>query len=575
MTQFEHEWQDLATGLEQLQTVYLGYEEDLEDLAFDMRNRALGKESPLRLNIDGARLRINQREEEVTMIEQVAQFIHILYEKLGDADKASVNGELMERVAAIASNIRTGIRDRIEPLVPEIGKLRWRDVNVEIVRIKHAFRGEQLGAGMTKLRQIIHRRELGQEDYTLEHEDIHLDIKKEDSDEVMLQKLATFSRAIQRKCDEKFPEPMEREVEQFPSSAVYWTEVATGFMQLKEQFRGSDLGAEFSSLKNLIDSERIKEAGYHIETEWATLQIEPDTPYYQMADQIAEFVEIVQKGNPDKFPEPFTVAEAKKALDAQKFHWRDAIAAIDHLQSSAYPANEYPALQELKARMEAGTLGVDSDMAIYIGPIRLNIKKTNSDTDIQHKVAVFIGELKQVVPDEKTSTTEPLDPKLDQTFWRDIEAALISLEDVYGTNKTFRKLVFFIKEGILGANDFTANVGGHTLEIKSTDSDLEMRDKLNTFIRELNEGRIVELDRKAMERIQELERNQIELEEEYRRQTQRARLEFEEQRQTARRVTEQKEQSIEQLENELRRVRMRPTPAPRPAPVRPVRSYSG
>jgi len=407
-------------------------------------------------------LAVSRNEKEISMLGKVEAFIHAL------------EGATPQTASTVAQ-----VADVVEPLTEGKKETYWRDVTVGIITLKHVFENTPFGEEMAKLRQLIHDGEMGKEDYSAEFENISLEIKQGDSDDIMLGKLTQFIKAIKRKHESKFkPTPPREGIEEPKDRKKIWAEILAGLVAIKKAFKGTNFGTDVAKIKDLIDDYKIGyEFEYSLDTEWGiSLKIDKGEDLDNMVKKLAEFIEAVQKANPDRFDETeaFSADKVVEQKEARKIYWQDVIAGLDVLQKT-YTAKEYPAIQALREMIENNELAMGNSLLMNVGPIILDVKKTDNDKAIKNKIAVFIGELKQIAPSTEVLT---------ETYWRDILAQLHGMEDSYGDNPDYQMLIMTIEMGTLATvRDFQISIDGVELEITIKDTDQIIKEKLSEFIK--------------------------------------------------------------------------------------------
>lgn len=359
--------------------------------------------------------------------------------------------------------------------------------------------------------------------------------------------------------------------------SIYWRDVNAEIELLANAFKGTENEAFLRDLRKKSHKRQLGKEDLNIVIGEDTLQIWEDDAEGKILLKLAKFVEAVKRHN-QGVSKP-AVAKKKEAIDP--IYWRDVIAGIDSL-IDAYPDEDFKTVEGLRDMLQKGEIGRESRLLLSVGSIFLNILETDDEEVMLEKIAVFIGELKQVASATKKGAEPALDPELDRTYWRDIDAALEELEPAYHTNAQFKILRLSIKKGTLGTvKNFKATIGGATLEIKQSDTDVQMRDKLSKFVRELSDSGRVKINDEVRkqhteleQRYTELERSHMDLESRYRD----ASSDMHKKDKTIRRLEDkssQYEDEIRRLRTELDDERTRTSRAASSSSRSTSRSYSG
>lgn len=436
-----------------------------------IENDDVGKKA-LVINVAGQRLQLNKKDKAEAAYRKINEFVKAVRTAKGAADT-----EAAHAAAAPAAEVATAAEGAIEAIVPEVGKLRWRDVNAEIELLANAVKGAKDETALRDIRKLSHKRQLGKADYSVVVSGISLQLWEDDKDDEVLIKLARFVKAI-------------------------------------------------------------KEANKTIAKPTAT--------------------------------------KAKEGIDP--LYWRDVIAGIDGLIAT-YPDEDYSSLVKLREMLQKGEIGRDSRLLLNIGPVFLNILEKDDEETMLEKFAVFIGELKQTADIVKSGKEKPLDPELEKTYWRDILGALQELEGAYADNQQFKLLKLSIEKGILGTvKNFKATIDGRTLDIRQSDTDAEMRDKLSKFVRELSQGGVVKINEDVRKKYTKLEQAHNKLKDEKKDLQSRYEDMTSDMRQrdtNIRRLSDENaryQEEIRRLQMEVQRAKAASAPAPAP---RSYRTYSG
>jgi hypothetical protein len=306
-----------------------------------------------------------------------------------------------------------------------------------------------------------------------------------------------------------------------------WRDVNTEIEKLANAFALAGKPQDEAKLRELRKKSHKRQLGkedYSIVVGGEGLQLFDDDSDDKVLVKLTKFVSAVRKNNPELENKIVTAAPAeKKDDDIEPIFWRDVVAGIDAL-IKAYPDEDFSAVADLRDSLQRGEIGAHDRLLLSVGTIYLNIKKADDPAMMKEKIAVFIGELKQVASMGKKGKEKALDPALSKTYWRDILGAMKELEAAYGQNPQFKLLKLSIEKGILGTvKNFHATIGGVTLDIQQSDTDLEMQDKLTKFIRELTtEGQVKISDdvrrdfAKLEQEYHELEKQKQDLDSRYR-----------------------------------------------------------
>lgn len=350
-----------------------------------------------------------------------------------------------------------------------------------------------------------------------------------------------------------------------------WRDVNAEIVALAQAFKGTP---DELALRNIREASHKRELGksdvnFHICGRY--VRIAKGDSDDIILTKLSRFVGEVKAERTDLFPSKPAQPEQASA-NAEALFWRDVIAGIDGLVRD-YPDKDFQSLYALRTMIENGEVGVGMHLLMTINNVHLWIQKKDDDATIKDKIAVFIGELKQIASSDKKTKEAPLDPNLNQTYWRDIEAALTALEPAFGDDSSFKLLLVSVKKGILGTvRNFHAVIGGETLDIKQSDSDTDMKDKLSVFIRNLSAGGQVKLNEEVRRKFHDLEKKYSNLEKQN--------LDLESRYKKAGGDLHQKGAEIIRLEDQVRKLqaelqRARTAPPPPPPSQSTYRSYSG
>jgi hypothetical protein len=449
----------------------------LDELASLIEEGHLGGK-PFRAQVGDVSLILVRRDGEAPAQDKVKAFLDAL--SLTEAPEFD-EGEV-PAVDRKARGVERRAEDAITPLVPGregLGKTLWRDVNVEVVKIAHAFAGTEVGDQMRALRKKSHRRQIGQQDEEIVIGDDVLELWDDDDDAEALAKLARF-------------------------------------------------------------------------------------------------VKDVQDHNPDRFKSIPVAPVAVSSNEIPPLFWRDVLSGLDGLVT-AYPDDDFSALEGLREMMEKGEIGVDEHLYIQVGSVQLWIKTVDDAEAMKQKIAVFIGELKQIASmgsADETSKEPPLDPAMEATYWRDIEGALVSLDGTFGDNRDFKILKMSVERGILGTTRrFKAIIGGVPLDISPSDTDTQMKDKVTEFIRKLHKSGEIQIDAETRKKYTRMEEDYRQVEtqnNDLRTRIREDRDVWEGQIRKLRNDQSDYEDEIRRLNDRINQLQARSTPQPRT-----VRTYSG
>jgi hypothetical protein len=472
---------------------YPDYENDLNDLKFYIEQDMLGNGQAFLLRIWNDRLQIGRNEQDKgAMKEKLLTFFRTVL------PEPKTNGVLWW-IQALTQDVWEWM------IIPTKDRLYWRDVTVYIVMMKQIFsRNKTFVDQLTNLRKLIHNDELGKSEYTIGHDDTSLEIKKWDPEHEMLVKLSLFIRTLEQKHMSEFnkyrAQNSSRWIEDPKDRQRIWSDILAGLVSLKKTYKWTDFWVEIATLKDLIDGYQL---GYHIGVEITApngqeLSIRKWESLDKIVEKMVTFISEVQKSDTKNYPNG-PVLQGEKSIESKeeaKFYWTDTIAGLDHLQKK-FSVNEYPSLQSLKEMIELGELGVWSNILISVWPIHLHIKKADNDKAIKNKIAIFIGELKQLA-----STIES--DGIDEIYWRDIVGQLRGMEDAYGEYSDYQLLIMSIEAGTLGTvRDFKTVIDWVSLSIVVTDSDKILKEKLQKFIDDLKTQKKTKVDEKIVKRTQE------------------------------------------------------------------------
>lgn len=498
--------ESILSSLDELAKKYPDYKNDIEDLKFDFEEKQLWYWKALQLRIWEEVLRVKRNETEEELLKKLETFLNALLKDEVRETIVSVQDEAWDLTQIALAEWRK--------------KTYWRDITPVIIKVKYAFAWEKLFDDMSDLREKIHNQTLWQEDFFVEYWWIILDIKAWDDSNTMLDKLAIFFKNLIDKNKEKFEalKTIDTQSKDFNKERKKaWAVIFASFNNFRWKFKWTKLSLKISELRDLIDTSMIWiETWFEINEDWVLLDIKKWDHPDIVVEKILNFIEKVQKKYPEKFDKKEIINAEKvvASMEEDKTYWRDVIAWIDILQRN-YPKDEYPVLQKLKEMIEANKIWVWTNLFFNIGWAILEIDTTDSEKNIKSKISVFIWILKQIVDQENEKN------KLDQVFWRDIEATLKSLEDVYWKNTDFQMLIMLIESWVLWTvKDFNANIERVSINIFPSDSDSDIKKKLLKFIDWLKDQKKVVIDNKevveARRKIAELERWMQELSDRYR-----------------------------------------------------------
>lgn len=231
-----------------------------------------------------------------------------------------------------------------------------------------------------------------------------------------------------------------------------WRDVNTEIEKLANAFALAGKPDEEARLRDLRKKSHKRQLGkedYNLvigEDTFQTFDDDSDDSDDTILIKLARFVTAVRKNNPDLGNKIVNATPAEKKDDIEPIFWRDVIAGIDAL-IKAYPDEDFSAVADLRDSLQRGEIGRHGRLLLSVGAVHLNIKKADDSEMMKEKIAVFIGELKQVASTGKAGKEKPLDPALSKTYWRDILGAMKELEGAYGQNPQFKLLRISIEKG--------------------------------------------------------------------------------------------------------------------------------
>lgn len=497
---------NIIGSLEILIEKYPDYKNDIEDLIFHIEEKQLGNWQALLLRIWESVLRVKRNESEWEMLTKLETFL----DELLQDDVSKTQKEVKEK--AIDS---TSIS-----LVEWKNKTYWRDITPVVIQAKHVFVWEKISDEMSELRQLIHDWTLWKKDYSISYKELKLEINKWDSDEIVLEKLAIFLKKLSTTYKDKFdilskPDLDWKDFNKDRKKA--WAVIFSSFNDFRWKFKWEALGYHISELRDLIDNYMLwRNTWYSINQDWVVLDIQKWANLDTIVEKILVFIENIQTKYPEKFDKK-EIIDAKSVIknkEEEKVYWRDVVAWVDILQKK-YTKADYPILEKLKEMMENGKLWHWTSLYFNIGPAILEIEPTDSEKAVKNKVSVFIWILKQISDQEDEKN------KLNDTYWRDIEATLKWYEDIYWNNLDYQMLIMLIESWTLWTvKDFKAEIEWVEIKIVPSDSDAMIKQKLVDFINWLKNQKNSFINNKkftdAKKKIQELEENMVEIDNRYR-----------------------------------------------------------
>jgi hypothetical protein len=477
------------------------------------------------------------------------------------------------------------LEDKKIGLTGRIGKLmsKFSDDSIQdkLDGLNFAIDQDQLGSGHPK------RISIG---------GVKLEISAKDEQGEALDKVDAFLKALEEKvaADEKDSgKPVRKGAADVAADAeavvaplvpekarTEWRDVNVEIVKIAKAFEGTKFGDLMKELRKMSHKKEIGKEDINIQFGEDVLEIWADDSDPKILLKLAKFVKDLKRHNSEKFPAvsaKTTVPETKKEEEKDPIFWRDVISGIDGLLK-AYPDEEFPALSQLREMLENGEVGKGMHLFLTVGDVHLWIKQKDEDEEIKEKIAVFIGELKQVASNNDKEKSKPLDSAADKTYWRDILGALEELQDAYGVDKNFKLLKLSIEKGTLGTvKSFHAVIDGVTLDIIQSDTDTEMKDKISDFIRKLTKTGEVKIKDVVRIQLKEAEKEYRDLQSKHMDLENRYNEQFEEMKQRADQIRRLKnentryERTVEDLQEKLRDAKTRIAPAPRTT----TRSYSG
>lgn len=501
----EERTKNILLDLDKLKDKFPDYINDIEDLIFDFEEKQLWYSKALQLRIWETVLRIRRSEKEDDLLKKLEDFLEAL---------------LKDEVEEVVDSTKQDSQDLTHIALAEWRKRTyWRDITPVIIKVKYAFEWEKLFDDMNVLREKIHNQTLWQQDFSITHWGLTLDIKQWDDSPTMLDKLAIFFKKLINSNTQKFEaiKTIDTSTKDFNKERKKARAVIFAcFNDFRWKFKWSDFGLKIAELRDLINASLIwVQTWFKIKEDWISLNIKKWDHPDIVVEKILKFIEEIQKKNPKKFEEKELIdsKEVLTTMEEDKTYWRDIIAWIDILQRN-YPAKDYPVLDKLKQMLEANKLWEWTNLFFNIWWVILEIDQTDSEKNIKSKISIFIWILKQIADQEEEKN------KLDKVFWRDIEATLKSFEEVYWTNTDFQMLLMSIESWILWTvKDFTWDVQWVIINIYPSDSDSEIKQKLLKFIEWLkNQKKVVVNNQEIIEarkKIAELEKWMQELSDRY------------------------------------------------------------
>ncbi|KKP38656.1 MAG: hypothetical protein UR28_C0014G0003 [Candidatus Peregrinibacteria bacterium GW2011_GWF2_33_10] len=453
---------------------------------------------------------------------------------------------------------REALQTVVKPLIEGKEKTYWRDIVAQITLLKQLLREDPCYSGLSELRELIHKKELGKSDFVFEHESVKLNINSGDSDDSIIGKLVKFIKEMKVLHQDDFDTKIKvREaVGDNKDRGRVWNTITAGLIAIKKQFSGTTTSSQVAELLDLIDQNMLGlVVPFAINTEKAVnLNIQRGESLDSILIKLLRFVSDFQALHKDKFDTIIDFDQAMEEIEAEKKYWTDILAALDNVQS-IFPVSLYPGLQAMKEMIENNELGVAQSLVLDIGPVHLIIDKKDSDKLMKRKILFFVGQLKQLASEEE-------EQKLDDIYWRDIEAQLKAMRGHYGDNIDYNMLIDCIETGILGVErSVYIDVDGAILDVYPADSDRKLREKLKDFINKLSRQVNIdeEIEKKVKERIKQIEENAIKKEEEFREKIKQKEIEIS---QFQAQVT-QEAAEIKQLKDEVRQLRGTTSPSSR------------
>lgn len=534
---------EALSWLQKLKWLFAEFSEDIDALIFYIENDNLGNNQAFLLSIAGEHLSLEKDTPEKEK----------MYRSILDFSEKILKKQEKNRVAEEKKSIGTLIHLIAQNPLVHKENLRFRDISVILVALKHIFPEDSVFTDwITKIRTLIHKRRLGTQDVSLWFEDISLDIKVWMGDGEMLLELFHFAHKIYGKYPRKFREYLERsrkiKEDEPKDRQEIWSIILATMTDFKQKFHGSPFGARIAELKDTIQSYNLLQNDYPLQSPWGVhLDIKKEDTLDEVVEKLVLFLAWIQEKNTERFPKETRIRsqEVIASKEKEKVYWRDILAGLDFIQSSKYNPKEYPELQQFREIVEDGKLGEWLLISLEVDGAKLYITKFDSEKRMKNKVLEFMWELKV-----RASVGEDMGSQ--KIFWKDILLQLKAMEEAYGSYADYQLLVMSIESKTLGiVKDFSTIIDGIALEIFPTDSDKTIREKLEKFVQELKEHKKIKIDENAMQRMRErLEQAQRE-QEELRKKYDKLLYDQEDLKKKTGDKMKQQEKKIKQLEDEL------------------------
>lgn len=484
--------------LNKILTHYREFEKDIQDLIFYIEEDILWNNQHFLLTIGNSRLQVRKDESDKdTMYQKIIDFCEKIIKTLPTESEISETKHIVSWV--VDKNI-----------IPK-ETIYWRDVNVLLIAISNIFEWQTLSEDIKKLRKIIHKKELWLYDYHLDYEWLKLTIKDWESEDNILVALMSFIRRIEAKHEKEFSKARESRLriseEEQKDRQKIWATILAGLSACKKVFKWSDFWWDIAILKDMISNYELGyTSGITIHSPWwIELTINKWEDLDSITEKLITFLADIQQNNKEKF-EAWTVINKNTAIqnkEENKNYWTDILVWLDNIQNF-FPEKDYPSLKSLKEMIENDELAHWSSLLVNIWPAILSINKNDNNKNIKNKILVFLWVLKQMASDIENEW------KIDDVYWRDILSTLKGMEDVYWDNGDYQVLMMTIEFWTLWTvRNFSTTISWVTLDIKISDTDTTLRQKLTKFIKELQDNKKVNIDsqalKKALKRINQSE----------------------------------------------------------------------
>lgn len=322
------------------------------------------------------KLEINPWESDEEMLQKITLFFK---------DLERVYSQKFQAIQTIDTSSKDFNKDR---------KKAWSVILASFNYFRWQFKWEPLSLKISELRDLIDNFMLGTHTgFSIDDGKVHLDIKKWDSLDIMVEKILLFIENIQNQYPEKFAKIQKVDanaiLKNMEEDKIYWRDVIAWIDLLQKDYTAAEFPV-LEKLKAMLENHKLWEGINVYFNIWgAILEIETTDSEKSIKNKISTFIGILKQ-----------LSDQQKAQNTlNEVYWRDIEAELKWYED-VYGSNvDY---QMLIMLIESWILGTVKDFKADIEGVKINIIPSDSDSAIKQKLVDFISGLK----DEKKSAID-------------------------------------------------------------------------------------------------------------------------------------------------------------------------